>query len=749
MRLIALQKLKHIKNIRYLFLFLFILIIFINSYLFFPISNAKLFDNKEIGNVNPSATRIIQTQWLNNSNFSTEDNWYYTKGDQGDNSTIDANISNGQANYKVLGNNTEYSILSGTVNASTWYGWDVYKNGDFLLPDLAEINTQGCYVYHYLDESESSGAGQVHNFPSVHFSKNVSLPEDLSNFEISSAFLDVIFNASVGSNVDVLGDTVDQSAIWDSATFYVEIADIDLSYSFRVAEYKTSDLGQDSPSILEITDMAIPTVSENDLITAINLALEKHENHSKLTLILGLDIYCEDNMYTGGGDRDLWNALIIKSFNLTFTYASKIEQFTSLAWNQIGNKIEGANFQIKNATLHFKYKSDQDWPSALSPFSEIRIIINNNRYSKTVKLSDAISAFQDAQQGGFDITSLISKGVNISVSIQVFIANTFGLGQNITISIDDVLLYINLIETFPDMDPSIELYLNEVNKTSESFIQVVKDQNINITVRYLDSMGFHISRAQIQLEGEGFIEDLIENESFQQYTAIINSSEKLVLGNNFLTIKTQKINYISKELSPTIFVRKINAEFTTLTGSSTIDLRPGGNAVIRVRLNDTDYDRLIKDAVVFYSWSSGQGTLTDPDNDGIYEGIIRNVPEGTYKITITGSGIEDYNFIDYEITLNAISPPMPDWTWLIIILSGAMVGLLITISLYQFHFKYPPMVRKIRKLRKHIRKEKKTRPILALERKNIIEKNIKDQSSILKYKEKFEENQINKLIKET
>ena len=36
------------------------------------------------------------------------------------------------------------------------------------------------------------------------------------------------------------------------------------------------------------------------------------------------DIYCEDNEV--GADVDRWNSLIIRSFNLTFTYEKKINQ---------------------------------------------------------------------------------------------------------------------------------------------------------------------------------------------------------------------------------------------------------------------------------------------------------------------------------------------------------------------------------------------------------------------------------------
>jgi len=418
-----------------------------------------------INDLNTSASEIIREQWLDNTDFSTQDEWFYLKGEQGDNSTIDANISSGQANYVVVGEDSSFSLTAGEVNSSTWYGWDIYNNSDFLLPDVTEINATGCYVHHFLNESEgATNEGQVHNFPSAHFRKNVSLEDDMSDYEITSASLKTMFNGTVDFDVDTPLDKynteVSQFDIGDSATFYVEISDLERSYAFRVAENKTKYLGQWNasaayPSILNITNSLLDTISEEDLITALNLALQKDLTHSHFTITLGIDIYCEDNRGSPG-DTDKWKALIFNSFNLTFSYERKIEQFTSISWNQIGNQLTGVDVQLINATFNFDYKIDELWPTSLSPFSEIAIIINDNKHSETIRLDTANNTFQEAKQGGFDVTSLISKDVDITVSIQLLIANTFGLGKNITFSIDDVELNITYSQTFPDTEPDLQ-----------------------------------------------------------------------------------------------------------------------------------------------------------------------------------------------------------------------------------------------------------------------------------------------------
>ena len=100
--------------------------------------------------------------------------------------------------------------------------------------------------------------------------------------------------------------------------------------------------------------------------------------------------------------------------------------------------------------LQFEYKIDQNWTSS-SPNSELRVLINNNLHTETIKLSTATDSFQKAKIGGYDVTPLILKDVNISLSIQVYLADEFGLENLITVSITNVTLLISYIETFTDV----------------------------------------------------------------------------------------------------------------------------------------------------------------------------------------------------------------------------------------------------------------------------------------------------------
>jgi len=641
-----------VKLIRKNYKVVILIIIFTFSSIIIPLPkfSSKIDKFREMNNENTpqySGETVYNKEWLNNNDFLTQDDWFFSKGAQGDNTTVDANISNGQANYIIIGENSSYEVLAGQANSSTWSGWGIYNNSDFLLPDVVEINSTGGYVYHYLDESENLGAGQVHNFPSVHFRKNVSLPEDISDYNIISASLEVIFNATVESSVDAPGDAVGQSAIWDSATFYIEIADLNLSYSFRVGENKTSNLGQDNPSVLNITDRELTYVSESDLITALNLALDKDPSHSEFTIILGIDIYCEDNDFP---DYDEWSALIFKSFNLTFSYERKVDKFTSISWTQIGNQITGSNVQVTDANLKFKYKIDQNWSTALSPYSEIRIWINNNLHPETIRLSTAITSFQDAKVDGFDLTNLILKNINITLSVQVFIANTFELGKNVTISLDDIFLNITYVETYSDIETQTNLFLNTENKTADPLIELPIAYSLNITIKYIENQTLnHITGAIVQLEGKtsGILN---ENSSLGQYSVIINTTQ-LGIGLWFLNIRAQKNNYLTKLIPfyvnvierPTEFKLFVNSEDKTTNNTAKIKSNQFMN--ITVLYQDNSSKEHLNGANVSLS---GIGNFTELNNQFNFTLNSNTLGLGFFVLTIIAQ-LQNYTTQTFQL----------------------------------------------------------------------------------------------------
>ncbi|TES96452.1 MAG: hypothetical protein E3J90_08015 [Promethearchaeota archaeon] len=498
--------------------------------------------NNDLRDGYPKSQGIVQDdytiEWLDNPTFEPPITpWYNTT--EGDASDVNATTDFNQANYKILGDSGVLQV----DNALSSSDWSVFQNPRSpILPDTYGISSAGAEIYHYWDED----INQTRNTPSIHWKRNIEMPVNMSDYIITSASLEVIYNATVevsphavtGSGIDRDGDNgLTAYAIGDFAEFYILISDVNNIQEYQLAYYKTIDLGRDSPATPSIADTILDSVPEEVLISLLTAVLS--EDNYNFTITMGIDIYCEDNEW--GADEDEWTSLLFKSLNLTFTYQKRIDKFTSLSWNQIGNTISGSNIDIKNATLNFKYKIDNNWTEE-SPNSELRFFINNNQYPETVKLSTATSTFQDGKVGGFDVTNLILKNDNITLSIQLYLADTFALGQEYTLSIDNASLLISYTETTIEETTSLDIFLNDEDKTLEKSVEVTMGNDVNVTVMYKDSLDAFIPDATVRLVGAGGPRDLIEDLASNQYSIVFSSTE-LSLGNNFLTIEASKTYY--------------------------------------------------------------------------------------------------------------------------------------------------------------------------------------------------------------
>ncbi|MCK4688398.1 MAG: hypothetical protein KAT66_09735, partial [Candidatus Lokiarchaeota archaeon] len=235
--------------------------------------------------------------------------------------------------------------------------------------------------------------------------------------------------------------------------------------------------------------------------------------------------------------------------------------------------------------------------------------------------------------------------------------------------------------------------------------------------------------------GEGIIEAL--NETVNQYTIRINVSQELSMDDNYLNIEATKVNYQTKLINPTINVRNIRGEIKTLSGETTINIASGADFLLQIILNDTDNNELIRGATVTYTWDLDPTPRVLIEDNGVYEGLIVNPPDELYTITIHFVG-DDYDFVDLPITLNVggyVPSPEPDLSWLIYLLifglSGAILGFATIFSLYIKYWRFPPLVRKIRALRKKVSKAKKTKPVMVNKREEIIKNNLQDSVKIL------------------
>ncbi len=407
------------------------------------------------------------------------------------------NYQNDQIDLDVIGDHGIFTNINITPHPTDW---TAVQNPAFKVwPDNYEIDGFGFNVSHIWDEN----VNQTTNTPSVLWKRNIEMPVNMSDYEIISASIGAIANATVDSTIDTLTDDPTVGAVGDYVRFFISIEDIAQEKSFEIAFNQTSLLGQDSgPSILTMSDTFFESIPEEVLIYYLTSVLEG--NYVDFTLVAGINIYCEDNV--PGADYDEWIELRINEVNLTIEYEKKINQLTSISLKQLGNKINSSEYEdksisINNASLCFDYKISHDWPTS-SQNSEIRLYINNYLHTESVKLQDFSTSWNPVKIGlGFDIASLLQVDQNVSVEIQLFIADNFILDQNITVSIDNVVLNVSytVIESREPIETSLktidgknnyDVIWNTTKTLTLNYTEVDPHQNITnhpFSVNWVDS----------------------------------------------------------------------------------------------------------------------------------------------------------------------------------------------------------------------------------------------------------------------
>ncbi|MFX1590850.1 MAG: hypothetical protein ACFFC1_22170, partial [Promethearchaeota archaeon] len=386
-------------------------------------------------------TRV--TNWIQNSQFNTNENWTLLL--DGDISDLDADISNGEANSIIIGDSGNQEFYENGLSND----WIRIENDDGVaLPTDIPGGTFGM---------DSTGWYASCPWPDnqpqsirVQWMKNFTLNVNMTDYYITSASLNMWINGTVDAltvddgGIDRPGDTLKsgttvQIATGDFARFFLLISDPESNRKFPTVQYQTDDLGKDGPPpITQLNDTLITPLNEETLIFFLEQSLQHDKQNFAITL--GIYIWCEDSGHPS--DSDDWQSLIIKNFNLSIIFAKKIDQFSSITWKYLGEQIEadGYKVEVTNAIFNFDYLINPLWPTSLSPNSEMKFSINDVEYSETIKLSRARTDLQAT--GDFDVTDLIPNDKEINVSIQTYLADEFILSDNITLSIDNVILQI-------------------------------------------------------------------------------------------------------------------------------------------------------------------------------------------------------------------------------------------------------------------------------------------------------------------
>ncbi|MHA1185913.1 MAG: hypothetical protein ACTSSK_03425, partial [Candidatus Heimdallarchaeota archaeon] len=492
-----------------------------------------------------SETDYYTKEWITNGDFSSgSTNW--TSEIDGDTTDFTLGVIGGAANYVLDGDSDTFNFAQSPINnqSGKWH-----EKVDPVFPSEPDSHgiddSEGSWIQHYFQETASD------QLVSMNWERNLTASVNLSDYIITSASISAYFNASVYRDIEVLGDSVDYASSYDFARFYIILSDLEKENTYEVAYYQLDDLGLGNSGtwnqLVSQSDTAMFTVSEESLIFYLTSVLSK--DFQNFTLALGIRVFCEDNFQI---DNDRWDYLLIKNVSLSFTYEKKVDQLSKISWTQIGDTIP-SNYEIENATLNFKYQIDNDWNTATGSLnSEFRIIINDNQLGETFKLSTATDTYQDIKIGGIDVANFLSADEDVNISIQIYIGDEFTLDSDITISIDNISLMLDYgIYTPPDTT-SFDLFLEEVNRTTEKSTQVTFNEDLNITLIYKDSIGDFIPGADVELTGSG-LTPITLSKGTSDYYIIVNSTD-LGVGTSYLTLTASKPYYTTQQFQITVKV---------------------------------------------------------------------------------------------------------------------------------------------------------------------------------------------------
>ncbi|MFX1363630.1 MAG: hypothetical protein ACFFCE_09530 [Promethearchaeota archaeon] len=550
---------------------------------------------------NSGVSEVTHTKdWIANGDFSSTENWSSSKGTSGDPNDVNAYIGGGQANYELLGYEDRFTFEEKYHMDSSWVK---SNHPDFPVYPTYSNNVagEGFRAEHSWDDHN---ANQV---PSVQWELNFSLSVNMSDYSITSASVSAGVNASVDTNIDTVGDGIDSNtarsggpavdtySVGDYIRFYVSISNLQKTKTYEIAYTQSDTLGYGNAGSTDtLAQQLMSTVSQADLIYYLSSVLDT--DYRNFTLIVGIRFNCEDNI-AADFDYDDFDRAVINSINLTFTYEKKIDQLTSVSWNQKGDKFSDITTNplvINEAKLNFTYQVNDTFPKSLSPNSEIRIWINEFQHTETVKLWTAETTPQNASDNGFDVTGLIrlvDNDENINVSIELYIADNFGLNRTIKFSIDDIYLNITYIEDVTNMETRLKLFLDGMDMSNypDPIISIPLGEKLNITVKYTNLTGDYIPSANIDLEGK--VSGVFDPDpSLEQYNITINTDE-LGIGVTVLSVMAQKTFYDTNQTQFFVEVTERETELLLLLNGNPTDDGEIFNAQVDESVNVTVYFR--------------------------------------------------------------------------------------------------------------------------------------------------------------
>ncbi|NVM35233.1 MAG: hypothetical protein HWN81_06535 [Candidatus Lokiarchaeota archaeon] len=222
----------------------------------------------------------------------------------------------------------------------------------------------------------------------------------------------------------------------------------------------------------------------------------------------------------------------------------------------------------------------------------------------------------------------------------------------------------------------IEVYLNQLDRTTEKTITIQWNEALNITILYKDSLtNDFISGAIVYMNGSGISRVLDENG--QQYYTIL-SSGVMSVGIHFLTVSIEKDNYIFVSEILKIVVEQVVISVGTIDFENSLDVYAGSDQLIKINLTEQNSGNLIPNANITFSWRFDIGEFENL-GDGTYQ-VQLHIPSsasGSYSVEFIIS-VEGgyYKTTESSFLIVVLQEQTPDNSYLIWVIAIVLLSVI-------------------------------------------------------------------------
>ncbi|MFX1364120.1 MAG: hypothetical protein ACFE9Y_04265 [Promethearchaeota archaeon] len=234
---------------------------------------------------------------------------------------------------------------------------------------------------------------------------------------------------------------------------------------------------------------------------------------------------------------------------------------------------------------------------------------------------------------------------------------------------------------------SLEIFLNQIEKTSDRSISIVWNESLNITVRYIDFMTkSYIDGATVLVNDSNTSESLYHN--IPQYSRIFNPGE-LSIGIHHFIVTAEKENYFKFSSDVTITVQQIEINIKTISFNNSLEIFAGKSTDLIIKLTEYNTRNIIENANVSYYDLQYNLNEFQYTGNGTYEAKIsipENTKEGTYTLTLNIFIEGDiYKTTKTSFIIIVSKEPGPNYlTWILFAGIFVLVGILSIIGIRHY-----------------------------------------------------------------